>query len=258
MKYAITTLILVAALGCFSFSQQIKLNGQLSIHNSKYNTGKIEYVKDVYITAPFAKPATSDDNGQFELEFVGIDAGTPVKVQVEKEGLEVVNDYELQRVVLGRIVPLQIYLTTKGQLAIAQTELYKISKAALLAQKDALIKRLHSNEAISKAAIAELKERLGRMISDRYEAEQLLNDKVEEMEKRLPEFAQSLAVQNLDFASELYIEAYEQFKKGNVEKVIQILDDAKLDRSDLELMTSITEREKLEEIVTDLRKKNQL
>lgn len=257
MNYITPTLILVIV-SCFSFSQQIKLNGQISIHNSKYNTGKIEYVKLASVTAPFSKPATSDDNGQFELEFVGIAAGTSVKVQVEKDGLEIVNDYDLQRVILGRQLPLQIYLTAKGQLAIAQTELYNISKTALFAQKDTLIARLRANETESKAAMAELQERFGRAIADRYEAEQLLNDKVEEIEKRLPEFAQNLAAQNLDFASDLYIDAYEEFKKGNIEKVIEILGSSKLDQSYRVTIKQIAEGENLENIGRDMQRKGQL
>src|SRR5690606_13982862 len=127
-------------------SQQIKLTGQVSIHNSKYKTGKIKYVEDAFVEAPFTKSSNTDNAGRFELDFVGIKAGTPVKIQVKKSGLEVVNDYELGEVVISRLTPLKVYLINEGELAKAQTELYNISKKALFSQKDALIARLRSSE----------------------------------------------------------------------------------------------------------------
>ncbi|MCB0376341.1 MAG: hypothetical protein KDD04_10515, partial [Sinomicrobium sp.] len=60
----------------FVFSQQIRLKGSVTVHNSKYETGKIQYVKDAFVTAPFSKPSGTDDKGTFALEFVGIKPGT--------------------------------------------------------------------------------------------------------------------------------------------------------------------------------------
>lgn len=82
--------LLVLLVCCSVTAQQITLTGQVSIHNSKYNSGKIEYVKDAYASAPNTKPDDTDDNGIFHLEFVGIDGGASVKVLVEKAGLELV------------------------------------------------------------------------------------------------------------------------------------------------------------------------
>jgi tetratricopeptide (TPR) repeat protein len=252
------TILIFSIISCFGFSQQIKLRGQVSIHNSKYNTGTIQYVKDAYITAPFTKADNTDDSGRFELEFVEIDAGTAVKVQVEKTGSEVVNEYDLQRVIISMKLPLRVYLTTKGQLAIAQTELYNISMKALFVQKDALIARLNASAAESQAAIAELEVTFGQEIANLYEAEDLLNTKIEELQKRLPEFAQNLAVQNLDFASDTYIEAFEYFKKGDIKKAIDVLDDAKLEQSYIDATKNITEGKKLENIGKDLQEKGLL
>lgn len=70
------------------------LKGQVSKQNTKYNTGNIEYIKDAFVSAPFTKPNDTDVQGRFELEFVGLDAGTEVELQVEKDGLDVVNLYD--------------------------------------------------------------------------------------------------------------------------------------------------------------------
>ena len=87
-------------------------------------------------------PAASDVAGEFVLEFVGLASGTALKIEAEKAGLEVVNTRELEEVVLGRKFPLRIYVTEKGNLAKAQTELYKVSQQALFASRDQMIARL--------------------------------------------------------------------------------------------------------------------
>lgn len=138
------------------YPQQLTLKGQVSVHNSKYDTGTIEFVQNASIMAPFTKPATTDINGNFQLVFVDLDHGTSISLQAEKYGLEVVNQHDLLQVIISRKLPLRIYVTTKGKLAEAQTELYNISKKALFARKDALIARLSKDSEESTMAIAEL------------------------------------------------------------------------------------------------------
>jgi hypothetical protein len=138
------------------YAQQVELRGTVAVHNSKYETGEVIYVQNAYLSAPFTVPATSDVEGVFVLEFVGLASGTALKIEAEKAGLEVVNTRELEEVVIGRKFPLRIYVAEKGKLAQAQTELYKISKQALFARRDALIARLRADTEESQAAMAEL------------------------------------------------------------------------------------------------------
>ena len=166
------------------------------------------------------------------LEFVGLASGTALKIEAEKAGLEVVNTRELEEVVLGRKFPLRIYVTEKGNLAKAQTELYKVSQQALFASRDQMIARLRGEKAESEAAVAELQERFGQELKDRFAAEDLLRSKMDEQEKQLPEFAMKLAKKNLDHASQLYIQAYELFKEGKIQEVIKILNSEKLKEDD--------------------------
>ena len=210
--------VFLIAINCTA--QQIQLKGNVAVHNSKYETGKVIYVEDAYIKALFTKPANTDVQGNFTLEFVGIDPGTSLHLELEKQGFEVVNTRDLEDVVLSRTLPIRIYVAKKGKLAKAQTELYNISKKALYAKKDALITRLRADSAQSKVAIKELEIRFGKQLTNRLEAENLLTAKLEAMQKRLPEFAQELAATNLDNASKLYLNAYEYFKQGDIEKVI--------------------------------------
>lgn len=104
MRYP-TLLLLCGVFAQAALAQQIPLDGQVSIHNSEYNTGKMAYVKGTYLQADFTAPAESDDQGSFTLEFVGIKRGTTVNVQVEKAGFELVNKREMQDVVVGKSDP---------------------------------------------------------------------------------------------------------------------------------------------------------
>lgn len=239
-------------------AQQILLEGQVSIHNSLYETGKIQYVSSAFANAPFADSDETDVEGRFGLTFVGMDKGTEVKVSVEKSGLELVNTYELERVIIGRKPLLRVYLTEKGKLAKAQTELYNISKKALFAEKNAIIARLQGSKQEQKAALQELENKLSIEIADAATAIELLENKITSIEKRLPEFAQKMAVVNLDFASDLYIKAYEQFKTGDIEGAILELDDAELEGSYQSAVSTIAAGKKLQETGKEIEDKGLL
>ena len=220
-------------------AQEITLKGQVSIHNSKYETGSITYVSNAYASAPFAGSDDTDELGKFGLTFTGIDGGTEVKVKVEKANLEIVNEYDLQQVIIGRKSLLRVYLTNKGKLANAQTELFNISKKNLYAKYNQTIEVLEKDGIEKEQIIADLNANLNLEIRGKNEAIHELKKQRDAVEKRLPEFAQELAAVNLDFASDLYIEAYEHFKKGAIEKAIKVLNDAKLDASYKNAMAAI-------------------
>ena len=239
-------------------AQQIELKGQVSIHNSKYNTGSVQYVSDAYVSAPLTKPSNSDSQGRFQLGFVGLDPGTSITLDVEKSGLEVVNRYDLQDVVIGRKTPLRVFVTNKGNLANAQTELYNVSRKALFAKKDALIARLRSENDESQKALVELSDYFGEEITDILEGEKRLLERIDELERQLPELALDLAAQNLDFASELYIQAYELFQSGQIEEAIDLLSESKLKESYKQIRESNKEIERLDSISLSLQENAQL
>ena len=239
MKQILIVLLFVLSANKVS-SQQIKLNGQISIHNSKYNTGKIQYVENASIIAPFTKPSSSDREGKFSLEFVGIESGTSISLNIEKSGFQVVNQYDLSDVTLGRKNKLLIYLANKGQLASAQTELYNISKQALFQQKDAIIAQLKKENNKNSDLLKELEKQFGTKLADRFQAEEVLNQKYNELRKQLPKYALELAQQNLDYASEQFITAYELYKKGNIEAAIKTLDSSKINKLYIDAKASIS------------------
>ena len=114
-----TILFLVLGLIVLLFShqghaQQIQLRGTVAVHNSKYETGEVRYVENVRMTTPFTKPVLTDVKGAFTLEFVDLDPEKVIKIKAFKQGLETVNDRDLDEVVIGRKLPLRIYMTQRG------------------------------------------------------------------------------------------------------------------------------------------------
>ena len=102
MKCLIITMCFLILASLSVSAQQITLKGQASIHNSAYTTGEIKYVHNANITAPYTSPDDTDSEGRFNLSFVGIAKGTALQLKVEKDGLEVVNEREIQSIILGR------------------------------------------------------------------------------------------------------------------------------------------------------------
>lgn len=239
MKTLFTYLLFLTSTSC-CLAQQINLTGQISIHNSRYETGEIEYVQNAFIEAPFAGSTNSDSEGLFRLIFQGIAAGETIRLAVEKAGLEIVNRKDLSEVVLGRLQPLQIYLAPKGKLAQAQVELFNISKSALLRRHNAQIALLRQANAQSDSLIQELQQKLNTEIANRFEAEELLNQQLLDVQRRLPEMAKKLSQVNLDFVSDMYREAYEYLRIGEVELAIETLDEAVLDEEARLIIERIT------------------
>ena len=55
-------LFLALLLGWKSIGQQIVLEGQVSIHNSKYETGSISYVDNAFVRAPMTDAGQAPDS----------------------------------------------------------------------------------------------------------------------------------------------------------------------------------------------------
>ncbi len=241
-KHVISSLLILAA--PTAYAQQITLEGQVSIHNSQYHTGKIEYVEGAFVSAPFTTTQTTNKKGAFKLGFAGVDGGNAVTVSVEKAGLEAADPGALQGVAIGREAPLRVSLAKKGWLEQAQKELLNHSLKALAARRDALAARLRQEGEESRITLIELEKQLNRKIITRFEGEQILNEQQEELTKWLPERTEKLARVNLDFASGLFRKAYEHYKQGEMEKAAALLDEAALDKKAKEVLANFLELER--------------
>lgn len=227
-----------------AYAQQAAIEGQIFIHNSEYSSGKLEYVEGAYISAPNATTQATNRKGIFRLELAGVDAGNALAASVEKAGLEVVNPGALHGIAAGGEAPLRIFMLEKGRLEQAQKELLGSSLGALTKRYEALAATLRQGGADSRNAIIELEKQFNREIATRFEAEHVLARHREELKERLPDRAGRLARLNLDFASALCRQAFEQYKLGNMEQAAALLDDVALEREGQVALATLEEMER--------------
>jgi hypothetical protein len=223
-------LLAVALIISTTKAQQFPLHIEAYEQNSKTLTGTLKPLQNVYVLATGTSVGSMTDvAGKTTLTFAQIQKATPLLLEATATDMEVVNIRDLRDVALGRFAPVKIYMAPKGRVDFERAELIHMSTAALTKTHDAYIARLRQGGAEAQAAIDELKEKTSLVIQDREQAERILNEQLEATKRRLPEFAEELARVNLDFASQMYRDAYACFKRGEIDSAIVILDEAKLD-----------------------------
>ncbi len=238
-------------------SQNIALDGRVSIANSLTETGKTLYVEGALVSALDHRDST-DSQGRFQLRLVQQDPTSRLTIEVYKEGLEVTNPDALESVHIGSGQLLQVYMAPAGTLAKREAMLLEVSQRKLLAEKDSLHSLLRLGEEQSAQVTQMLSKRLGRSFENRFEAMDALMERFQEMERRLPDFARELAGKNLDVASELYREAYELFGKGEIAEAIAVLDSTLLESSLREGRKSLLVGQRIEDIGKELQGKGRL
>ncbi len=243
-KHVVSTLLLLFMATSWAYAQPATIEGQVFLHNSKYQTGKLEYVEGAYVSAPNATTQAANRKGLFELEFAGIDAGGLVTATVEKEGMEMVNRRALQGVAIGREDPLLVFMAPKGWLEKTQAQMLSNSYKALTANYEGMIAALRRDGEDSQGAMLALENHFNQQIGSRFEAELLLGEKLEELKKLLPEEAAKLARANLDFASTRYRQAYESYWQGEAGKALQAFDAATLDKEGEATLASLKDWQK--------------
>ena len=71
--------------------QDVEMRGVVVEQNSKLKTGKIVYLPAVSIKASQATPQITDSYGRFKLVFADVPNGNVTRIDVSKDGYEVVN-----------------------------------------------------------------------------------------------------------------------------------------------------------------------
>jgi tetratricopeptide (TPR) repeat protein len=225
MKNAILPTLLLTLAVQAATAQETIITGRISIHNSRYNTEKIEYVQGAFVSSSFTETVLTDDEGSFTLVYNDIMAGMPSEIRVEKAGYEVVNKQDLRKVVVGRKIPLRVYLAPIGYIKQVEEELSLINLQSLTDRYNRVIAALRQEGEERQAAISELEQKLNRSISDHIEAEELLTQNITYLRSRVPELTKKLASLNLDFATEKLFQMFELFKVGETEKTMAIMTD---------------------------------
>lgn len=205
------------------FAQQSEIRGIVSIHNSKFETGKTEYVAYVQINESFGRgqEALSNTDGRFDFKTVGIPLKETVTLVAKKQGLELVNPEELD-IVVGQISWVKIYMSPKGKITENKRKYYNIGKTesekALTAkikekqtQREGLLKDSKKNQQAIWALESEIKN---------------LYEKYQTIDANARELAEKFAKVNLDDASEHYQKAFRYFQNGKIDSALIVLEEA--------------------------------
>jgi len=214
-------------------AQNKKQNGVVRLINS----GK-KPLPNVTVQFNDAPPTTSDENGKFTLAFQNTVAGQVITPSnVGKVGYELVNARTLFSLKLGNTAnpPLVILMAKQGEIAQARMEYYNISLEAVTTGYRERVQKLQNELNQEKINTQEFQEKYSK-----------LTEQLETQEARLNDLADKFARTNFDDVSDLYKEAFELFKAGDIEGAI-----AKLEEVDLmgRVDERIKEREKIKELI---------
>ncbi len=206
-------------------AQQSEIKGIISIHNSEYETGKRQYVKNAQVEDDFAKASaqTTDDNGNFKLVFVRTPDKTSVQLIVKKEGLQVVNIDGLSAVTSQRDL-IRLSMAKPDKIAEYRRQIYQVGKTeaeknftSQLKKKSEQIEVLQRDAVKNKTAIEKLQTEYAE-----------LQDFTSKIEEQAQDLARRYAPINLDDAAPLYRESFRLFQQGELGKALQILRGANL------------------------------
>jgi tetratricopeptide (TPR) repeat protein len=177
-------------------------------------------LSNVYIKFKDAIPTTTNDSGEFRLMFSGKKVGDLIFCEeIKKQGYEIVNKRELETLKMGRTrdLSLDIILAKIGVIAAAKREYYDVSDKALRASYNRVKNALR--EQVTQSQISQM---------DYIEQMKQLQERYDRQRASLDELAEKFARVNFDDVSDLYREALQLFKDGQIEEAIKKLEDADL------------------------------
>ncbi|WP_282773948.1 tetratricopeptide repeat protein, partial [Phaeodactylibacter xiamenensis] len=230
--------------------QDVTLPGVVVEQNSKFNTGKVNYLSNAQVKSPGAGSKLSDANGKFTLVFADKPFGNVARIYASKNGFEVVNAEELKKAaVLGRRAPLKVVMCQEGQLYENQVAYYKIAKDAALASYQKRVSILQKEGREKDRLLAEMQVEFNQEIKTVTQANDLLKEQLKATEQRAQELADKFVTVNLDDQSESYQRAFNAFLDQDIDRALTILDSVDLKRR---LATNTAEKEKEEALIGEL------
>ncbi|MDX2248675.1 MAG: tetratricopeptide repeat protein [Bacteroidia bacterium] len=202
MKLLLTLPLLLLSL---TLSAQT-LPGRITLQNSGRKP-----VQGALVKASLANSAQTATDGSFSLSFAGKAPGYDVVLEVEKEGLEVVNKKDLFTTLKADpSEALSLYMCPKGQWEQAAMAYYNINEQHILRRYREEVERIKQRYAQQEALMQDSLRILGEQFT-------ALNEQAREL-------AETFAIANLDDATDLYVSAFRRFEQGDVQGALQLLD----------------------------------
>ena len=187
-------------------------------------------VEAATVRAPFAKPTVSDKEGIFLLDIVGATAGTPIRITITKPGSEVVNIWDLEAVVLGRQAPIRIVMAEVGKVAVAQAHFHSVDTEFILRTYEQRSGRLRDISVTVQERPVRISQYAGATLTGLGDARVMLIDQRDAALSTVAELAHSLAVVDMDEASQRYRDAYALVRPGRFQEAVALLDRDRLDK----------------------------
>jgi hypothetical protein len=204
------------------WTQQSVLQGVVSVFNSKYDSGKTEYLVNAAVEEALGRSQATLtlSDGSFQLHLVGVNPMSGFQFTVTKEPFEVVNSGSLHAVA-GQLAPVRIYMAPRGRIADNKRRFYNIGKTASERALERKIEARNDELALLRADKNNnhLKiKQLEREVED-------LQKRYQDIDQNALELAERFSRVNLDDASDLYQRAFRQFQNGNIDSALVVLDE---------------------------------
>jgi tetratricopeptide (TPR) repeat protein len=191
---------------------QIKIQeGKVRELNSKKTP-----IEGVQILFSDAKATESDVKGDFQLRFQDKQAGDIIfKEQIYKKGYELVNehDFDILKISSTSRLGVDIILATEGTVDAAKQEYYDVSFEALENGYKRRINGLRKQLSQKKISNQEYEQKSKQLQKENYR-----------LKASLDTLADKFARVNFDDVAPFYEEALQLFKKGEIDKAIEVLE----------------------------------
>ncbi|KGN70160.1 tetratricopeptide repeat protein [Porphyromonas sp. COT-239 OH1446] len=240
-------ILIALALGLSStaWAQKIELRGIICVQRSLPKEATVEYVSDVLIEHPNAKPTVSDTQGTFTLSIIGLARGSQIGISIKPQGkyrdYVVVNEHEISNITLGRTTPVQVYICKRKELEERKAELIGIN--------------IDRYQRARQTKLAQLKNHVAELESDHQhqsllyrhvlDSMQRLSREQEAMLRHIREYADTFVRINLEGADSTYREAYSLFERGELDSVSNYLDQSFDYKSEYEYLQKLEQESKV-------------
>ena len=236
LKYFIVFLFLIIYNNSIS-GQVYSLKGVVLMQSSNSTP-----ISGVRISDFGANTTFTNDDGHFQLMYANKRPGHVIKLFVEKEGFEVINQKELETLILPSDpnYVIKIILAREGERDQAALRYYQIFESSIAKSFDEKLKEIQIRY-----------DSLGKLKSKEYEAEiARLQAQKNASISSSKELAENFSKVDLDNSSIIYRRALNHFIAGEINKTIEVLDSIELKGLyKLPANLSVTEKRQVQQII---------
>ncbi|MCC7503922.1 MAG: hypothetical protein IT259_01420, partial [Saprospiraceae bacterium] len=222
MKNALLTLVALWACTA-AFAQQTALKGIVTVQNSKFETGRLEPVTNAQVEEDYGRSqaTTTEADGSFHLNLVGVPEQESFRFSVRKSGLEVVNTDQL-KAVAGQKERVSIYMARPEYVAEFRKRIYNVGKTESEKTIERKLNRLEKERAELQKNAAANADQIAALSAEI----DLANARAKKIEQDARELAEKYQHINLDDASEQYQQAFRLFQAGELDQALILLQNS--------------------------------